>query len=247
MAWLQELISTVDRRIDWVQRQLDGLKSEPKGTDESAPLVVRRTTANHQPQNRFQCMAKSVLDQPDTMNLFLRLNRLLLDQYIIWPRARLNDVLTILDPSFHYGMARALNDRIIPMLLCDPRTLRPMMAIGMSKSGSAENKIAPVVEAVLSAIGLPVIQLNATAMPSDKELADLIRDELSDPNIRVDMHDLTIHTNVDSVKPSTKRRSRKPTPSRGIVPCTSSRQPRTRPRRRRAEFTIQIPTQRPAS
>ena len=134
------------------------------------------------------------------------------ERYIVWPRPRLADILTVSNASLNFEVVQAINEKSVPFLLCDPVDLKPLLIVGFHNHSMDQIVHQPgaIVERVLRSIGLDTIRFALACELSEIEIFAAVKCAL-EPHIRIDSYSHSVqvtHTPIPNSALSTSAQAR---------------------------------------
>lgn len=112
------------------------------------------------------------LSAPEIL-LFRQLRKMVGDRYVICPKVALTDIFTIVRPNENVHYYNKIFRKHVDFLLCDPKTLKPAMAVELVKHIAKERARASdqFMEELFSAEGVPLVHI---PLGENHEVSDLV-------------------------------------------------------------------------
>ena len=108
----------------------------------------------------------------------VRLYRWLLDaadgKAAIFPKVRVTDILKVIDAPHHMDEAVSIDRRSVSFLVCDLKTMKPLIAVDAEGSRSRSTSF-PAVSRAFRGAGLPVASLSETSLDDELSCRKLVQ------------------------------------------------------------------------
>ncbi len=119
---------------------------------------------------------------PAELSFYRALSAAVNAQAHICPKVNLADIFFVVRPNENQGARGRISQKHVDFLLCDPRTMKPLVGIELDDSSHARSKRQErdaLVDAVFAAAALPLLRIPAAASYSPIELASKLSTHLS--------------------------------------------------------------------
>jgi hypothetical protein len=95
-----------------------------------AELILEKSTSPYRLRDQFL--------SPSEISIFRALQEMVEDRYLICPKVALSDIFTIIRPNENVHFYNKIFRKHVDFLLCDPKTLKPAIAVEIIKSTPRE-------------------------------------------------------------------------------------------------------------
>ena len=131
--------------------------TQPKGEDvEHAPGNSSARNQKSASKGPLYASSKPLLDE-DELGAFQVIRSATEGQYVVWPKVRLADICSLINPIEDLDVARFLGESPVAFLLCDPDSFSPLAVVRLDDEEPDKQQLKT--DEVLHKIGLPVVQL----------------------------------------------------------------------------------------
>ena len=162
---------------------LSDRRKSQRGGSTNLPQNAQDQAGDDHQLSGFPYRLKASLLSPAEHNFFLSMRRVVAERAVITPKVGLDELfwVQLQDKSQSRGYLNKINRKHVDFLLCDPKTMRPLVGIELDDSSHQREDRQErdmFVDGVFAAAGLPLIHASAKRAYVVDEIAALLAPHL---------------------------------------------------------------------
>jgi hypothetical protein len=153
---------------------------------EKSPKISRQTLPADEPEMLPYLLRDDFLSGAET-SFYHLLKTIVSDHLVICPKISLADIFYVSRPDINVAYYSKINRKHVDFLLCNPKSLKPMMAIELDDSSHGKpTRIErdQFVDEVFETAGLPLVHIPVRQSYHTREINDLLKAALLGRSIR---------------------------------------------------------------